>query len=75
MPKYLVNISKTIDGRFIVEAEDEHEAYHASLRAENLFDVSDAGWDVIYDVTLLEGDEPKCIPLAEQKEIAKDFLP
>ncbi len=75
MPKYLVNISKTIDGRFVVEAEDEDAAYHAVIHADRLFDVSDAGWDVIWDVSPLEGDEPKYIPLAKQKEIAKDFLP
>jgi hypothetical protein len=75
MPKYLVNISKSIEGRFVVDAEDEEAAYHAAIHADRLFDVHDAGWDVIWDVSPLEGDEPKYIPLAEQKEIAKDFLP
>lgn len=75
MPKYIVNISKSIEGRFVVEAENEEAAYNATVHADRLFEVSDAGWDVIWEVVPLEGDEPNYISIPEQKELAKDFLP
>lgn len=75
MPKYIVNISKSIEGRFVVEAKSEEEAYNATIHADKLLEVQDAGWDVIWEVVPLEGDEPDYISIPEQKEIAKDFLP
>lgn len=75
MPKYIVNISKSIEGRFVVEAENEEEAYSAAVHADRLFEVTDAGWDVIWEVAPLEGDEPDYISIPKQKELAKDFLP
>lgn len=76
MPKYIVNISKSIEGRFVVEAKSEEEAYNATIHADKLLEVQDAGWDVIWEVVPLDGDdEPDYISIPEQKEIAKDFLP
>jgi len=75
MPKFIVNISKSIEGRFVVEAKNEEEAYHATIHADKLFEIQDAGWDVIWEVAPLDGDEPEYITIPEQKEIAKDFLP
>ena len=75
MPKYIVYISKSIEGRFVVEAKSEEEAYHATIHADKLIEVQDAGWDVVWEVVALEGDEPEYISIPEQKEIAKDFLP
>lgn len=75
MPKYIAYISKSIEGRFVVEAKSEEEAYHATIHADKLIEVQDAGWDVVWEVVPLEGDEPEYISIPDQKEIAKDFLP
>ena len=41
MNKYIVNISKSIEGRFIVEAESLEDAYDAAVNYGTLFEVSD----------------------------------
>lgn len=74
---YIVSISKSIEGRFLVEANSLEEAWSASISDENLIEVTDAGWDVIWNAEeLAEGEElPARIPLALQKQIAENFLP
>ena len=53
MNKYIVNISKSIEGRFVVEAESLEDAYDAAVNYGTLFEVSDSGWDVIWDASPL----------------------
>jgi len=77
MNHYIVSISKSIEGRFLVEANSLEEAWSANISNENLIDVTDAGWDVIWNVDeIAEGEElPARINLAMQKQIAVNFLP
>ena len=75
MNKYVVRISKNIDASFVVEAETIEDAYHAHISFEKMCEVSDGGWDVVWDAELLECDEPAYMTLANMKEIAENLLP
>lgn len=77
MNHYIVSISKSIEGKFLVEANSLEEAWSANISDENLIEVTDAGWDVIWNVEeLAEGEElPARITIALQKQIAENFLP
>jgi hypothetical protein len=75
MNKYIVRISKNIDASFVVEAETIEDAYNAEISFEKMCEVSDGGWDIVWDAELLDGDEPAYITLANMKEIAGHLLP
>ena len=74
MNKYIVNISKSIEGRFIVEAESLEDAYDAAVNYGTLFEVSDSGWDVIWDASPLEGDAPAPLSEDSRRKLGGEFL-
>ena len=74
MNKYIVNISKSIEGRFIVEAESLEDAYDAAVNYGTLFEVSDSGWDVIWNADLLEGDAPAPLSEDSRRKLGGEFL-
>lgn len=74
MNKYIVKVSKSIEGSFVVEAESEEDALDMVPPYETLFEVSDSGWDIPWDVSLLEGDVPTPLPSKRRREIGGGFL-
>ena len=64
MNKYIVRISKNIDASFVVEAETLEDAYNAEISFEKMCEVSDGGWDIVWDAELVD-----------MKEIAEQLLP
>jgi predicted RNase H-like HicB family nuclease len=74
MTKYIVNISKSIEGRFVVEAESLEDAYDAAISYETLFEVSDSGWDVIWNAEPLEGDAPAPLSEDARRKLGGEFL-
>lgn len=75
MNKYIVRISKNIDASFVIEAETIEDAYHSEISFDKMCEVSDGGWDIIWDAELLEGDEPTYITRGNMKEISEHLLP
>jgi len=75
MNKYIVNISKSIEGSFVVEAETEEDAYEASVNYATLFEVQDSGWDVIWNAELLTGDTPTPLTEDQLKRLGSEMLP
>jgi hypothetical protein len=66
MPKYIVRISKTIDASFLVEADDEEQAQESHFTMDNVVDISDGGWDVAWDVELVD-DDSNIKPMTEKE--------
>ena len=74
MNKYIVNVSKSIEGSFIVEAESEEDAYNCIPPYATLFEVSDSGWDVTWNVEPLVGDVPTPLSEDSRRELGGGFL-
>ena len=75
MNKYIVKVSKSIEGSFIVEAESEEDALDMVPSMNTLYEVSDSGWDVSWDASLLEGDVPTPLSADSLREIGQGLLP
>ncbi len=75
MNKYIVRVSKSIEGSFIVEAESEESALDMVPSMDTLFEVSDSGWDISWDASLLEGDVPKPLLADALRELGEGLLP
>lgn len=74
MSKYIVKVSKSIEGSFIVDAESEEDAYNGVPPYGTLFEVSDSGWDIPWDVELLTGDMPTPLSEDSRRELGGSFL-
>lgn len=75
MNKYIVNVSKSIEGSFIVEAESEEDALEMIPSISTLYEISDSGWDIPWNSSLLEGDIPKPLSADSLREIGQGLLP